>query len=1091
MADSSQIESSARPTDGDLPIPTRLQHKLEDFQERLWSIKMAEGALAGVVGLGLSYLFVFVLDRFIDTPAVLRFLVLTAGFAAAAFGLPSRWKRWVWKQRSLEQLSRLLRRRFPRLGDELLGIVELARRPGSGASQTLVAAAMHQVDERLQSKNFSDAVPARHYGAWLASALGLLALAMLLAFLVNDASRNALARWVSPWKKVDRYTFAKIEPLPKKVVVPYAENFTISPALTEDTEWKPEKATLKLPGSTRLHSRRGAEDYSFTVPPQKEDGTLSLRVGDVREKIEVQPLPRPELTELSAVLRLPDYLRYENDPVIPIRGNSISLVEGSVARIRGIASRNLAEATSNGIPASIDGTSFETDPREVSEEFVARLSWSDIHGLKAKSDLDIQVSPVQDTPPDIFAKMLSEERVVLEDEVVSFDLSAMDDFGIKELGLEWWPARPGEGIGNSHGEKPVAAGAPESKEMQTRATFSAAREGVSPQTLQVRAFAEDYLPGRERSFSTTFVIHVLNPTDHAKWLTEEFGKWFRHAREVYEQERQLYETNKGLRALSPEELDRPDNRRRLEEQASAEIGNARRLDALTDSGRNLVGQAAKNDEFDAKRLESWAEMMRALDDIAENRMPSVSDLLKQSSRAAGGPSGKPEEQTSEKQNSEESQSPQGSNPSVNDKEKPLVEKKNEGENQEQNQSKSGSSPLGLPQTMLETAGDEEKEEAGKPQTAAQEKLDDALGEQSDLLTEFARVADELQQILSSLEASTFVKRFKAASRKQTEIAQRLNKTLDSGFGLAKHRIEQQLRTVAEETATEQEEQSQFIYNIQSDLEAYFQRKQEALYENVLQQMKASSIVSNVKAIGEDTLVNLNGRSIASSEFWADTLDRWAEELVSASESESQEGEGKEKDSLPPEIVLEIMKVLHEEMQLRDETREMESARQGLSPDNYERETRTLEYKQAELRERTDDVLVSIANLPDASQQFGKEQQLLRLVSDVMRQSRAVLARPDTGNEAVAAQTEAIELLLQSKRQKNPKGGGGGGSNPGGGGTASGRGSALSDIGPGGASGGDSGTPPREVEQSTGKAGRELPEEFRNGLDTYFNSLESK
>jgi hypothetical protein len=29
-----------------------------------------------------------------------------------------------------------------------------------------------------------------------------------------------------------------------------------------------------------------------------------------------------------------------------------------------------------------------------------------------------------------------------------------------------------------------------------------------------------------------------------------------------------------------------------------------------------------------------------------------------------------------------------------------------------------------------------------------------------------------------------------------------------------------------------------------------------------------------------------------------------------------------------------------------------------------------------------------------------------------------------------------------------------------------------------------------VGQSTGKAGRELPEEFKTGLDTYFNKLES-
>ena len=50
-----------------------------------------------------------------------------------------------------------------------------------------------------------------------------------------------------------------------------------------------------------------------------------------------------------------------------------------------------------------------------------------------------------------------------------------------------------------------------------------------------------------------------------------------------------------------------------------------------------------------------------------------------------------------------------------------------------------------------------------------------------------------------------------------------------------------------------------------------------------------------------------------------------------------------------------------------------------------------------------------------------------------------------GAPAIAAETEAIELLLQAKRQ-SPKGGGGGGSNPGGGGTAdSASQAALADL----------------------------------------------
>ena len=132
------------PESDDLPLPPRLQGTLERFRERLWSIKIAEGALAGVLGLGVSYLFVFVLDRFIDTPAWLRASLLIAGFAFPALGLPLLWHRWVWRQRTLGDAARYLKRRYPKIGDELLGIVELAHHHPGDQSQTLITAAMRQ-----------------------------------------------------------------------------------------------------------------------------------------------------------------------------------------------------------------------------------------------------------------------------------------------------------------------------------------------------------------------------------------------------------------------------------------------------------------------------------------------------------------------------------------------------------------------------------------------------------------------------------------------------------------------------------------------------------------------------------------------------------------------------------------------------------------------------------------------------------------------------------------------------------------------------------------------------------------------------------
>jgi hypothetical protein len=116
--------------------------------------------------------------------------------------------------------------------------------------------------------------------------------------------------------------------------------------------------------------------------------------------------------------------------------------------------------------------------------------------------------------------------------------------------------------------------------------------------------------------------------------------------------------------------------------------------------------------------------------------------------------------------------------------------------------------------------------------------------------------------------------------------------------------------------------------------------------------------------------------------------------------------------------------------------------------------------------------------------------LLMKVTEVMKDAYMILDKPETGPTAIAAETEAIELLLEARRQPPGGGGGGGGSNPGGGGgAASASSSALADIGPGSDASATIGE--RAAAQATGKAGRELPEEFKTGLDAYFNALEAE
>jgi hypothetical protein len=367
-----------------------------------------------------------------------------------------------------------------------------------------------------------------------------------------------------------------------------------------------------------------------------------------------------------------------------------------------------------------------------------------------------------------------------------------------------------------------------------------------------------------------------------------------------------------------------------------------------------------------------------------------------------------------------------------------------------------------------------------PQSPAQQTMATAITQQKDLLAQFAKVSDQLAEILASLEASTFVKRFKAASHQQMGLATTISqKTLDS-FGIQRAGGE-----AAQPIAKTAKDQSEVVRVIQSDLDAYYQRKQDGRFKTILDDMKKTEIVKALAGDGDKVSANLSGQGLIGSEYWADTLDRWGEELVAASNCNcSSTCSG---DSLPPEIVLKVMQVLRDEMKLRDETRETENAKPAIAVEKYAEEANVLGGTQTDLGTRTQGALSDIVALPDGESKFPKEIGLLKQVSSVMGDAEGILYTPDTGPQAIAAETEAIELLLQAKR--SGKKGGGGGSTPGhGSGPDTATEAALADLGPG--SDAESIVSARLVGQATGRAGREYPEEYKTGLDQYFSLLEA-
>lgn len=1087
---------------GRVELPEGMRSKLETFRRRVWWIKIGEGVFAGLVGLMIAYAIAFVLDRFWDTPASVRAGLLIAGALGFGIAFPLKCHRWVWRTRQLEQVARLLRHKLPRLGDQLLGIVELAHAESAnqqGCSETLVRAAVNQVDREIADRDFSDAVPNPRLRAWGWTAACLAAIVVAAFVVVPAAGSNALLRWLMPWKNTSRYTFAQLDQLPSSLVVPYAEDFSLSASLAEQTAWSPKSGYAKYGEQNAVRSDLAQGGYRFQLPPQKEADELEISVGDARAKLAVTPTMRPELTDVQANVTLPEYLGYSQGLSKDVRGGTLSLVAGSRVSIAATATRALRSASLDGAAQRTEGNELRTAEHIVKESSTHELSWQDELSLHGKRPLVISIRAVEDQAPNITCRDLSFEQVILDSDVLKFQINATDDFGVRLVGMEW--SGVGHAIHNPNpamGEKLLMRGEAEKRDLAVSATFSAIRESIPPQSLRVRMFTEDFLPERKRTYSPTYVIHVLTPEEHAIWLTRQLQRWFRQAEDVYAKEQSLHQTNRELRSLSAEALDQPENRRKVENQAAAEQANARRLDMVSDAGENLIRQAMKNDQFNVATLETWAEMLNALRDIAKTRMPSVADLLKGGANAAatarqGEPTpGAPSDvQAKGAQRVGNARNGGAGSPGAPKKGEtagvPGISDIESGYNeatprppQDQKATQASSGRLTLPVTTLMGGG---PAPPPRPESPAQEQVAEAVEVQQELLDEFARVAAELQKLLDNLEGSTFVKRLKAVSRKQMEVSVDLANGVPNSFGAEQKQVDATSATRAKRMADREYALSNTMWDIRGDLKAYYNRVRDGKFKAVLDEMDAENAVNSLSTLSDTIRENYLGQANAQAEYWGDTVDRWAEQLVGPACPGGACPPGKG-DSLPPAIVLQVMKILEKEINLREETRAADLARPTLEAADFAKRSGALAGTQDEIAKMVLDAIKAIHELPNAAA-FGREVGLLTRVEEVMREAEVLLANADTGPPAIAAETEAIELLLQSRRAGG--GGGGGGWAPGGGGGGDTQQAALALLGSGEER--ESRPTPRVTGQATGTAGSQFPAEFRGGLDAFFSGLE--
>ena len=622
-----------------LTLPAALTRQFDNLRHRLWRFDALVAASGAAGSLLLAWMLQFASDRLWDTPVALRIFIALCGWAGFAFFAWRYGSRWIWRRPSVRALAITVQKCHRRLGDRLLGIVELsdpAARP-SNFSPELCRAAIDQVAGEASAFDFDRAAGERRPRQWLSGFLALAFVALLIAWCAPGAGWNALLRWLWPAAGVARYTFVTIEALPDHLVVPQGEPFEVAVRLAPDTHWRPREARAHFDGSPAVQSPVGNGTATLHFQGQTQQRVLWISIGDVTRSMDITPAVRPDLRQLTVRLQLPAYLQY---PPIEQRidTGSLNFLPGTDATFSGQAERSLASAAVRDEPApiKIDGSRFTTAPILLELERDFAFTWRDTLGLDGPAPAVVHVVPHEDEPPQVDLRGLPAAIAVLPEETVPIDVAATDDYGVCRLTIAWQTgaATPDQAPGPLH-EIKLADGQPQARSLTGHYDFCPAVLQIQPDTtILVRGLAIDYYPRREPATSPLYRIHVLSREAHARLVHDEFEKLAEQLEELTRRQEAILQSGQAVRSQPAQKLANDDSARRLAEQSGEQTETASRLKDLAAQTAALLTEAMRNPQISQDTLKDWANRTEQMNQIATGPMPAAAKSLDTAGAAA-------------------------------------------------------------------------------------------------------------------------------------------------------------------------------------------------------------------------------------------------------------------------------------------------------------------------------------------------------------------------------------------------------------------------------------------------------------------------
>ncbi len=880
---------SETPQTQKIAIPDSLRRQLADFRRHLWRVKLIEALAAGLIGLLVSFLLVYGLDRVWPTPGLVRLAILVGGVSLFVGFAPYWLHRWVWRQRREAQLARLIAKRYPGLGDRLLGVIELQDQEGSADSLSprLREAAMAAVAVETGKRKLDEALPPQRHRKWGLAAMGLAGAVAATFALAPRAGFNALERWLMPLSNTERYTFTKLDHPPTAMAVALGEAFDVTLKLAKESEQRPANASGRYGAQPLIASALAGDRYRFTFPGQQVEGKVVFKVGDLVHEMKVTPWPRPSVKGVRALVSPPEYLGV-GDHTVDLNTGVLSCVEGSKVRVEFEMDRALSSGTygptrgetveetpaidlkpgetppAPKAPAhqpiegtlEVAGLTARTPALEVGTvPFEIPFAWTDQLGLSGDSGFRLRVDALKDAAPTCYMQGVDRQKAILPEETVEFEVLGEDDFGLKSMGLEWSGqfTRPTDQQ-PAKGELKLGEGAADERRMIRPAAFSPSAFGIAPQKITLRAYVEDRFPNRGRIYSEPVILYVLTRDEHAQMLKSQFDRQITELEDLARREQDLLDENQRIEKLDGADLQKDENLKRLEKQQQEESETKNRTQNLTERMEQLMKDAARNGDIDKKTLQKMAESLKSMQELSKEDVPKVEQKL--------------------------------------------------GESQEQSNT---------------------PEKSGKD-------VKEAVEEQQKVVEKMKQAAEKANDANRRFEAGTFVNRLKKASGEQGGIVASLKEAFDRMLGLKTPALDPTDARRLNDNARQQSDTASDVRWIEEDLAHYYSRTKEESFKAIMDEMREAQISIGLETVRQRLAGNLSFEAAEEAKKWADKLMEWAKKLEGEKDKDGSgggEGGGPSPEDEDFEFMLRVMKMIQQEQDLRARTRALEQLRRSF------------------------------------------------------------------------------------------------------------------------------------------------------------------